>query len=122
MRECSRVGIDDCKEANGVTYCYCRGNMCNTPERKLLDVKELYTPSKNMMSIEGSADYSLPGFSAQNLHYLHDDEDLSSDSEGSGDEYAEFYYDDYMYDKELLGEYHDQKNSDLYFSEYNQNY
>ena len=71
--------------------------MCNTPERKLLDVKELYTPSKNMISNEGSADYSLPGFSAQNLHYLHDDEDLSSDSEGSGDEYAEFYYDDYMY-------------------------
>merc|ERR1712106_664532 len=40
MRTCSRVSVDDCKQANGVTYCYCKSEACNTPDRKLSNPKE----------------------------------------------------------------------------------
>ena len=35
MRTCASIDIDDCKPANGVTYCYCKNELCNQPGRKL---------------------------------------------------------------------------------------
>lgn len=35
LRTCATVGIDDCKVANDVTYCYCKNELCNNPGRKL---------------------------------------------------------------------------------------
>lgn len=35
LRTCAPVGIDDCKKANGVNYCYCSRDGCNTPDRRL---------------------------------------------------------------------------------------
>ena len=35
MRTCAKVSLNDCKQANGVTYCYCKNELCNNPSRKL---------------------------------------------------------------------------------------
>ncbi|KAF4516793.1 hypothetical protein B566_EDAN004632 [Ephemera danica] len=32
---CSNIPVDDCKSANGVEYCYCRGEMCNVKSKPL---------------------------------------------------------------------------------------
>ncbi|XP_054271909.1 uncharacterized protein LOC128992382 [Macrosteles quadrilineatus] len=31
MRTCAQLAVDACRWANGVEYCYCMGNLCNTP-------------------------------------------------------------------------------------------
>jgi len=85
MRSCAPIAIEDCKEANGINYCYCKAEGCNTPERKLSD------PHKpglghSQAAARISSDQSFG-------RYFDDDEDLS---EGSG-QWGEFYYDDYNY-------------------------
>lgn len=35
LRTCAPIDVDDCKLANGVTYCYCKNELCNQPGRKL---------------------------------------------------------------------------------------
>jgi hypothetical protein len=40
LRTCATVGIDDCKKANGVNYCYCSRDGCNTPDRRLSEPSE----------------------------------------------------------------------------------
>ena len=37
MRTCAPIAIEDCKKANGINYCYCKKEGCNTPERRLSD-------------------------------------------------------------------------------------
>lgn len=38
MRSCAQPGVsvDDCKDANGITYCYCKNNECNSAEKKII--------------------------------------------------------------------------------------
>ena len=69
MRSCAPIAIDDCKEANGINYCYCKKEGCNTPERKLSD------PHKpglghSQAAARISTDQSFG-------RYFDDDEDLS---------------------------------------------
>ena len=35
LRTCASIGVDDCETANGVTYCYCKNELCNNPSKKL---------------------------------------------------------------------------------------
>ncbi len=37
MRTCAPIAFEECKEANGVTYCYCKNELCNNPDNKLSD-------------------------------------------------------------------------------------
>jgi len=89
MRTCQKYGIEDCKVANSINYCYCSQEGCNTPDPEL-------------SSSEGwKSDISLPRqgheihFSAPSIqHPPMDDED--SLEEGSADEdWGSFYYDSY---------------------------
>jgi hypothetical protein len=32
LRTCAPIAVDDCKEINGVTYCYCKNELCNSPD------------------------------------------------------------------------------------------
>lgn len=82
MRSCAPIAIEDCKEANGVNYCYCKTEGCNTPDRKLA---EPHTPTL------GKAQAAARLSPDQNFNRFYDDEDLS---EGSG-QWGDFYYDDY---------------------------
>jgi len=36
MCTCAPIAIEDCKKANGINYCYCKKEGCNTPERSPL--------------------------------------------------------------------------------------
>ena len=85
MRSCAPIAIEDCKEANGINYCYCKKEGCNTPERKLSD------PHKPGLGHSQAAARISPDQSFG--RYFDDDEDLG---EGSG-QWGEFYYDDYNY-------------------------
>ena len=84
MRSCAPIAIEDCKEANGVTYCYCNAEGCNTPDRKLSN------PHKPEL---GQAQAAARVSSDQTFNRYYDDEDLE---EGSG-QWGDFYYDDYNY-------------------------
>ena len=84
MRSCAPIAIEDCKEANGINYCYCKKEGCNTPERKLSD------PHKPGL---GHSQAAARISSDQSFGRYFDDEDLS---EGSG-QWGDFYYDDYNY-------------------------
>ena len=86
MRSCAPIAIEDCKEANGINYCYCKKEGCNTPERKLSDP---HKPDlgKSQAAARVSQEHS------QSFSRYFDDEDLN---EGSG-EWGDFYYDDYNY-------------------------
>ena len=35
MRTCAKVGLKDCVEMEGKTYCYCKNQLCNTPDGPL---------------------------------------------------------------------------------------
>jgi len=35
MRTCAKVGLKDCIEMEGKTYCYCKNQLCNTPDGPL---------------------------------------------------------------------------------------
>jgi len=95
MRTCAPIAIEDCKKANGINYCYCKKEGCNTPERRLSDPertgKQAGGAEKKFLdhSEAGHVPPSVSRFS--DLHL--DDEDLT---EGSG-EWGDFYYDDYNY-------------------------
>jgi len=95
MRTCAPIAIEDCKKANGINYCYCKKEGCNTPERRLSDPertgKQAGGTEKKFLdhSEAGHVAPSITKFS--DLHL--DDEDLGEGSGGWGD----FYYDDYNY-------------------------
>jgi len=92
MRNCAKHGIDDCKEANGVTYCYCSSDKCNTPDRRLSD------PSPSHPSPRPHDDFAPH---AQSQMSPPDDEDNEEGSAG----WASFYYDNYYDEHYDLGEY-----------------
>ena len=71
MRSCAPIAIEDCKEANGINYCYCKKEGCNTPERKLSD------PHKPGLGHSQAAARVSPDQSFG--RYFDDDEDLSED-------------------------------------------
>ncbi|KAJ8923839.1 hypothetical protein NQ315_010421 [Exocentrus adspersus] len=48
IRECSIHRFDDCEAANGVEYCYCLTDLCNS------NISELVGPPDDEDSIEGS--------------------------------------------------------------------
>lgn len=93
MRNCAPIGIDDCKVANGVTYCYCSSDKCNTPDRRLSD------PSPRQATPPPSDDFKQPH--AQSQMSPPDDEDNEEGSAG----WASFYYDNYYDEQYDLGEY-----------------
>lgn len=100
MRTCAPIAIEDCKKANGINYCYCKKEGCNTPDRRLLDPdrtgKQAGSSDKKFEAAHVPP--SVSKFS--DLHF--DDEDIG---EGSGG-WGEFYYDDYNYgnyDQEYIG-------------------
>jgi len=105
MRTCAPIAIEDCKKANGINYCYCKKEGCNTPERRLSDPertgKQAGGPEKKFLdhSEAGHVAPSITKFS--DLHL--DDEDMSEGSGGWGD----FYYDDYNYGNYDQEEYTD---------------
>lgn len=90
IRTCAPVAIDDCKVANGVTYCYCSSDKCNTPDRRLSDPHP--APSTGHHNPSQGA-------------LLSDDED---NTEGSA--WPSFYYDNYYerpdgdYDEETFSD------------------
>ena len=75
--------MEDCKEVNKVTYCYCSTPLCNTPDRLLSSPNMADPPSafhaSNDDNSEGSGDY-----------FSSDDEDYADEDD----------YDDYHYDSE----------------------
>jgi len=95
MRTCAPIAIEDCKKANGINYCYCKKEGCNTPERRLSDPER--TGKKAGGAEKKFLDHSEAGHvppSVSRFSDLHlDDEDLNEGSGGWGD----FYYDDYNY-------------------------
>jgi len=89
MRSCAPIAIEDCKEANGINYCYCKKEGCNTPDRKLSEPQKPHKPDlgKSQAAARVSQDHG------QSFSRYFDDEDID---EGSG-EWGDFYYDDYNY-------------------------
>ena len=100
---------EDCKEdKNGETICYCKNDLCNTPERKLSD------PSFAAVAASTSAHHPRREGVARALHSgsklnsaTTDDEDFGKnrhhdDDEGSGEEeyYDTTYFDEYDDDDE----------------------
>ncbi|XP_040580737.1 uncharacterized protein [Lepeophtheirus salmonis] len=65
LRSCARLGLDVCKEANNVTYCYCSKNECNTPESRLIDpTTYLDSQSGNILTDDEDFFESSGGFSS----------------------------------------------------------
>jgi len=93
MRTCAPIAIEDCKKANGINYCYCKKEGCNTPERRLSDPERTGKKAGDKTSLDRSeAGYVSPSVSRfSDIHM--DDEDMVEGSGGWGD----FYYDDYNY-------------------------
>lgn len=87
MRTCAPIGIDDCKAANGVNYCYCSTEGCNTPERRLSH-PEGWSPKPRQGH---EIDFSAPRI--QEVVPADDDEDHFEGS--GGEEDWGFYYDSY---------------------------
>jgi hypothetical protein len=101
MRTCSTVFREDCKEEkSSETYCHCKNNLCNTPERKLSD-PGFGAPSHSRR--EGVARALLQSGTPLNSA-MSDDEDLAKSHhiEGSGDSDNEDYF-----DATYFGEYED---------------
>ena len=85
LRTCAPIGIDDCKKANAVNYCYCSKEGCNTPDRRLAE------PVDASQSHRGHAlDFTATGRQKTPV----DDED-GEGSGGSEDDWGSFYYDSY---------------------------
>lgn len=57
MRTCARVAVDDCKEVYGVMYCYCRHNLCNSPDRKLADPPKTHHHRQHPKDTSTPSDY-----------------------------------------------------------------
>ena len=92
MRTCAKIAFEECKVANGVTYCYCKSELCNNPDRKLSDPGSNLVSSRDQLIIEHASSSSHQG----------DDEDYD-EYEGSGD------YNYYPYSPE-----DDTENDDMY--------
>lgn len=117
MRTCTNMSRDACDESDksGETLCYCKKELCNTPERKLSDPPNVAASQSRR---EGVARALHSGSSPLNSA-TSDDEDLtkfggkkhegSEGSEGSGDGDNS---DDTYYDTTYFGEYDDEDDDD----------
>ena len=77
LRTCASIGVDDCETANGVTYCYCKNELCNNPSKKLSNPNPgsglLSSPQKstellidtNKQKVEGEAITHAPQIVSQ---------------------------------------------------------
>ena len=115
MRTCTNVTRDACDESgkSGETFCYCKKELCNTPERKLSDPPNV---AASQARREGVARALHSGSSPLNSA-TSDDEDLTKFggkkhelTEGSGDE--DNNSDDAYYDTTYFGEYDDDDDDD----------
>ena len=94
MRTCAPIAIEDCKEANGINYCYCKKEGCNTPERRLASAASGAREDQPAASSLGQSQAAARvAVSDKSFTRYFDDEDMV---EGSGD-WGDFYYDDYNY-------------------------
>ena len=91
MRTCAPIAFDDCRKANGINYCYCKKEGCNTPERRLQSPEQ---PQEAASSLGQSQAAARVAVSDKSFTRFFDDEDMGH--EGSGD-WGDFYYDDYNY-------------------------
>ena len=94
MRTCAPIAFDDCRKANGINYCYCKKEGCNTPERRLQSPENADTGVQHTASSLGQSQAAARvAVSDKSFTRFFDDEDMG---EGSGD-WGDFYYDDYNY-------------------------
>lgn len=113
-RRCAKPSINDCKVANGVTYCYCKNDACNNPDRKLddpspdqlinpqnnqkthLHKKESHPSTEKLISIgtgfSDDEDIRVLKKHKRIVHHSGRPENDDEDEEGSGDYYGELYY------------------------------
>lgn len=57
-RACDTVAFDDCQSANGITYCYCSGNLCNAPgAMKLSTTSAAYIDLNKVEPLTDDEDY-----------------------------------------------------------------
>ena len=84
LRTCAPVGVDDCKEINGVTYCYCKNELCNSPS----DV--LSSPAGHKAEVRYDnydGDYPYDDYLYEEGSGNHtDDDDDSDDNDNDDDE------------------------------------
>ena len=90
LRNCAPIAFEECKEANGVNYCYCKREGCNTPDRRLSPSVNDTSSFSSLGDAQAAARVSS---SDKSFTRYFDDEDFV---EGSGD-WGDFYYDDYNY-------------------------
>lgn len=91
MRTCAPIAFDDCRKANGINYCYCKKEGCNTPERRLQSPDQPEVAASSSLGQSQAA--ARVAVSDKSFTRFFDDEDMG---EGSGD-WGDFYYDDYNY-------------------------
>jgi len=119
LRTCAPIGVDDCETANGVTYCYCKNELCNNPSKKLSNPN----PGSGLLSSPQKSDL-LIDTNRQNIEGDDemDKEEIHHFDEGSG-WYDEYHYsDDSDYDDDYSPENEDQTEPPLYITEENDLY
>ena len=79
------------KEANGINYCYCKKEGCNTPERKLSDPENKTDDTFSNLGDSQAAAHVSSSYPSYTRPRYFDDEDLD---DGSG-VWGDFYYEDY---------------------------
>jgi len=113
-RRCAKPSINDCQVANGITYCYCKNDACNNPDRKLDDPapdqllsapnnqkthkhnKGRQPSTEKLISIgtgfSDDEDIQVVNKNRRIVHHSGRPENDEEDEEGSGDYYGELYY------------------------------
>jgi len=92
VRKCAPIAFEECKEANGVNYCYCKSEGCNSPDRKLSN-PSLHSHNLTSFNLGEAKAAARVSSSDKSFTRFFDDEDFD---EGSGD-WGDFYYDDNYY-------------------------
>merc|ERR1712223_465403 len=117
LRTCASIGVDDCETANGVTYCYCKNELCNNPSKKLSNPN----PGSGLLSSPQKSDL-LIDTNRQNIEDdVMDKEEVHHFDEGSG-WYDEYHYSDDSDDTDYGPEDEDQTEPPLYITEENDLY
>lgn len=112
-RKCAKPPITDCQTANNITYCYCKTDACNNPDRKLDDPAPeqlLVSPynqktskkkgkqplTEKLISIgaefSDDEDIRVVNKNKRIVHHSGRPENDDEDEDGSGDEYYEELY------------------------------
>jgi len=122
LRTCASIGVDDCETANGVTYCYCKNELCNNPSKKLSNPN----PGSGLLSSPQKSTELLIDTNKQKIE--DNDQEMERDEvhhfggEGSGDfDYHEYNYSDDS-DDDYGPESEDQTEPPLFITEENDLY